>query len=99
MNAYETKVSEAFMSGSRIFVIALFVFGGLSAAGQFEGNQAARTDYEKGDKARPNARYSDAAADYRSAIFLDPNFAEASQQYIFARYLELRKRPALTVWT
>lgn len=77
------------MSVSRTCVVVLFVFASLSARGQFDGNVAARTIYEQGEKALSNGRYADAAADYQKAISVDPNFAEAYQQYIFARYLEL----------
>ncbi|MHB1958364.1 MAG: redoxin family protein [Acidobacteriaceae bacterium] len=69
--------------------MALFVFAGLPAWGQFDGNIAARAIYKQGEKALSNGSYADAVADYQKAISLDPNFAEAYQQYIFARYLEL----------
>ncbi len=76
------------MSGSRTCVVALFVFAGLSAFGQFDGNKAAKAAYEQGEKALSNGRYADAAADYQKAISLDQNFAMAYQRYIFARNLE-----------
>ena len=71
------------MSVCRTCVVALFVFAGLPAWGQFDGNIAARAIYKQGEKALSNGSYADAVADYQKAISLDPNFAEAYQQYIF----------------
>lgn len=59
------------------------------AFAQYEGNTAAKQQLQQGDKARESGRYKDAVADYQKAISLDPDFAEAYQQYIFARHLEV----------
>ncbi len=56
---------------------------------QYEGNAAAKAALQQGDKARESGRYTAAIADYKKAIALDPDFAKAHEQYIFARQLEL----------
>jgi thiol-disulfide isomerase/thioredoxin len=54
--------------------------------GQFDGNAAARASFDEGEKARKNGRYAEAADDYQKAISLDPNFAQAYEQYQFVIY-------------
>jgi thiol-disulfide isomerase/thioredoxin len=77
------------MYASRTYAVALFILAGLPAGGQFDGNPSARSAFEQGEKARSNGRYADAAQDYQKAISLDPDFAQAYEQYIYARYLEI----------
>jgi len=69
--------------GCRWVVALALVLSCLPAYGQFDGNAAARAAFDEGENARKNGRYAEAADDYQKAISLDPNFAQAYEQYQF----------------
>jgi thiol-disulfide isomerase/thioredoxin/Tfp pilus assembly protein PilF len=76
----------------RVLVLAaLFT---LPAVAQYEGTVNAKALFDQGEKALRSDHYTDAIADYKKALTLDPNFIEAHQQYIATRrrepYLLLR---------
>jgi thiol-disulfide isomerase/thioredoxin/tetratricopeptide (TPR) repeat protein len=66
------------------------------AAGQYDGTAAAKAAFDKGELAQRSDHYDEAMADFRTAISLDPNFAQAHEEYISARrsepYRALRAR-------
>ncbi len=62
-----------------------FASESLCAADKFSGTPAARVEFDKGKKAAESNEWEKAAAAYKQATVLDPNFAEAHEQYMFAR--------------
>src|SRR4051812_24746500 len=51
----------------------------------YSGCPAARAEFERGKVASQSEDWKAAVAAYKKAIQLDPNFADAHQEYMFAR--------------
>jgi thiol-disulfide isomerase/thioredoxin len=69
------------------WVIALALMWSIfPVLGQYDGSAAARAAFDEGEKARKNSRYAEASDYYQKAISLDPNFAQAYEQYKFVIY-------------
>jgi thiol-disulfide isomerase/thioredoxin len=62
-----------------------------SAFAQYRGTEAARAAYDKAKKESSDGDYAAAVADYKKAIDLDSNYAEAHEYYIFERGLAAEK--------
>lgn len=60
----------------------------VSAAAQYDGSAAAKALFDEGEKALRSDKYEAAVADYKKAASLDPNFAQAHEQYISTRQSE-----------
>lgn len=59
----------------------------LAANDKYSGSPAARVEFEKGKVASQSEDWKTAVAAYKKAIQLDPNFADAYQEYWLARTL------------
>ena len=76
------------MKTSRICIMAISLAAcSLPLFGQFDGTPAARAAYERGNTARTSGHYAEAVKDYKQAMSLDRNFAQAYQNYIATEYL------------
>jgi len=73
----------------RPVLFALLVMAGvpgfLMANDKYSGSPAAREEFDKGKVASQSEDWKTAVAAYKKAIQLDPNFADAHQEYMFAR--------------
>jgi thiol-disulfide isomerase/thioredoxin len=65
-------------------VFAILGFSTLACA-QYSGNAAAKVAFEQGEKARESDNYAEAVTHYQKAISLDPDFAQAHEQYLLAQ--------------
>jgi thiol-disulfide isomerase/thioredoxin/Tfp pilus assembly protein PilF len=76
-------------------VLVLAAISSASAVAQYEGTLPAKALFDQGEKELQSDNYDAAIADFRKAIALDPNFAEAHERYIFTSrqepYLLLRE--------
>src|SRR5215207_2828906 len=71
-------------------VFCLLLITLTSAAQESQGTIAAKAAFEKGEELRRQSKYAEAVAEYRKAIDLDPNYAEAHSSYIFTSKLSAR---------
>ena len=73
------------MSSARPVLFTLLVMalmpGFLAANDKYSGSSAARAEFEKGKVAAQSEDWKAAAASYKKAIQLDPNFVDAYQEY------------------
>lgn len=53
------------------------------------GTPAAKVEFKKGEAARKTGDYKTAAQDYLRAIAVDPDYAEAHQNYIFVKQMDI----------
>ncbi len=66
-----------------LLLALLLLLAGTAAAQESQGTPAAKAAFEKGEELRKQSKSNEAAAEYRKAIELDPNFAEAHSMFIF----------------
>ncbi len=71
-------------------LVCLLLIAIPTAAQESQGTTTAKAAFEKGEELRRQSKYSEAVAEYRKAIDLDPDFAEAHSNYIFASKLSAR---------
>lgn len=73
----------------RFFILSLVMLALTSvfslAADKYSGTPAARAEFDKGKTAEQSDDWIKAAAAFKKAIEIDPNYAEAHDQYKFAR--------------
>lgn len=73
------------------FLCSLFLLAtGISFAQESLGVPAAKAEFEQGEALRKKSEFAAAAAAYRKAVELDPDFAEAHNMFIFASKLSAR---------
>lgn len=72
-----------------LFTLLVIVMmpGPLTAGDKYSGSTAARAEFDKGKVASQSEDWKAAVAAYKKAIQLDPNFADAYQEYMLARAL------------
>ncbi len=71
-----------------LFILLSFGSLVLWAGDKYSGTPAARAEFAKGQAASQANEWAKAAADYKKAREIDPNYAEAYSQYMFARMRE-----------
>lgn len=76
-----------------VLVFLLFSFVGVNWARESMGTPAAKAEFEKGEAARKANDYAAAAAAFRKAIDLDPDFAAAHENFIFMTGMTSRRAP------
>jgi len=70
--------------------IALLLVSGnlLAATNKYSGTPAAKAEFDKAKTAEESNDWVKAAAEYKKAIAIDPNYADAHEKYIWARFRE-----------
>ncbi len=69
---------------SCLLAALLLALAGIAVAQESQGTPAAKAAFEKGEALRKQSKSHEAAAEYRKAIELDSNYAEAHSMFIFA---------------
>jgi thiol-disulfide isomerase/thioredoxin len=64
-------------------LLLTLALAGIARAQESSGTPAAKAEFDRGMEAQRKGDYTAAAAAYQKAIELDPNFAEAHQNFIF----------------
>ena len=72
-------------------IFALCLMGSSAAVAQESlGTPAAKAAFARGEALSRKSKFAEAAAEYRRAIEIDPDYAEAHSQFIFSSKLSVR---------